>query len=71
MFQEWRKSEVSSPPLNLSEPIRESHLKHIAEYIKSGHFVLGGAFTDVSGAALLFKADTEDPVYQFVKNVRV
>ncbi len=66
MSQIWPKSEVTS--LN-TEPVRNIHLKHIAGYMEEGTFVLGGAFADASGAALLFKTSTEDAVYHFVKNV--
>lgn len=49
-------------------PYREEHLALAREYVDRGEVVLGGAFADpVDGAVIVFKAESQQQVEQFVE----
>eukprot|EP01102_Stenamoeba_stenopodia_P023298 TRINITY_DN9991_c0_g1_i1.p1 TRINITY_DN9991_c0_g1~~TRINITY_DN9991_c0_g1_i1.p1 ORF type:complete len:143 (-),score=30.00 TRINITY_DN9991_c0_g1_i1:121-549(-) len=47
-------------------PFRAAHLEHVKKYVDEGKIVMAGAWNPVSGAMLIFKSETEDPIKEFV-----
>jgi len=49
------------------KPVREAHLAMARSFKEKGIFVAGGAYGDISGGALIFKAANEGVVKNFVE----
>jgi len=46
--------------------VREHHLSYATASKEKGHFMAGGAYSDISGGFILFKAHNEDTVKRFI-----
>jgi len=50
------------------KPLRTAHLNYIRPFAQARKVILGGAWGDLTGAAIVFKCDSKEEVTQFVKN---
>jgi uncharacterized protein YciI len=53
---------------NKRAPFRDAHLKLANEYVERGQLILGGAYSDMKSADLVFKATDEEIVKKFVES---
>jgi len=49
-------------------PVRPAHLEYTKEWIDRGQLILGGAWSDVSGAAIVLRVDSEADARRFAEN---
>jgi len=49
-------------------PVRPAHFQYTKDWIDRGQLILGGAWSDVSGAAIVLRVDTEAEARGFAEN---